>query len=215
LPRSGAAIGVCFIETSLDRRQNPRISQRSGVALALQIEFRVIDAARYIRRQDHLELDVGASRFANQTKKSKNCDRNESRSHGGVLPFARPRIGFDSVFAKEARGLNGLLSHITAAIGLDAGSWGSCGAGERGRKSVLRAFPASLRIEPSLRAPRRGNGIPPLVSRLGSESPQCGSGDEVALTHPITLTKHRAVIGDVVERARTSEAICSIPMARG
>ena len=41
-----------------DRREDPRIGQRRGVALALQLELALVDAARHVGGEDEQEIGV-------------------------------------------------------------------------------------------------------------------------------------------------------------
>ena len=61
--------------------EHARIGQRRGVALALQIEFGVVDAARDIGGEDHLEVDTGASRFPAEAEERHKRNRGEGTSH--------------------------------------------------------------------------------------------------------------------------------------
>ena len=72
-----------------DRLQHARIGQRRGVAFALQIEFAVVDAARHVGGEDHLEIDPGGAHLAAREDEDQEC-------HGG-------ESGFSSAFSHSTR----------------------------------------------------------------------------------------------------------------
>src|SRR5262249_6123583 len=69
------------VRSAMDRRQDARIGQRRRVALALQLELPVIDAARNIGGEDNLEVCPGCTQFAGKGEEDQKYDRGESGSH--------------------------------------------------------------------------------------------------------------------------------------
>ena len=66
---------------AVNGREHARVGHRRGVTLALQIEFGVVDTARDIGREDHLEIDIGAPRLPDKGKANKKRNRDEGGSH--------------------------------------------------------------------------------------------------------------------------------------
>ncbi len=76
------------IKAGADRLEHTRIGDRHGIAVALQLEFGLIDAARYIRRQHQQQIDrlgrARCRRAANDTPRRIAAKRNAPRMTGEV-----------------------------------------------------------------------------------------------------------------------------------